>query len=532
MSRLFEASLLHGSEELTPRGWSTETAAERSESGHVRLGRYLPLVVLTTASVVLLPGALVAAFVPRGGVLLIAASATLAVAISLAIASVEAALWTRRRRARDLVFAELMLWGWVRRCWTERRLAQARELYESAKRAGPTVSIELLERLSQALEARDPNTHGHSRRVARHAARIAGAMGLSASETAKVRTAAMVHDVGKLYTPRAILNKPGRLTDREFAIVKLHAGDGADMLADVGDPEIAAMVRHHHERIDGHGYPDGLVGLDIPLGARIIAVADTFDAITSNRPYRPAATHKQALDILAHEASSQLDGAAVAAFQSRYSARRSVAWLALAAAVPERILMGLQAASSSFGVGAAGTTSILPAIGAAGLLAFSPGLHHAKPVDQRAHRRHEVTRSHLRTLAVVPTTAVARRAKRARPRPYPISPAHQRGRGALPGVHGKTTPRHPTEHSIQPSAASKPSLPTSTTAAGSPEPAPTAPTTSSPPPSLPTTTTSPVAPPPAGSVPALPEVPISVPVPLPSLPLPPVSSLTSLLRVK
>ncbi len=146
------------------------------------------------------------------------------------------------------------------------------------------------------------------------------------------------------------------------------------------------MVRHHHERIDGGGYPDGLAGSKIPLGARIIAVADTFDAITSSRAYRPAGTQKKALDVLSREAGSQLDGAAVAAFLHRYSARRSLALLSFAVAIPERIFAGLQAASSSLGVGAAGTTSILPALGAAGLLAFAPGLRHGTSVDRGAHR--------------------------------------------------------------------------------------------------------------------------------------------------
>ena len=136
-------------------------------------------------------------------------------------------------------------------------------------------------------------------------------MRLSPDDVAKVRTAAALHDVGKLHTPREILNKPGRLTDAEFALVQRHPGDGADMLRGIEEPEITAMVRHHHERLDGAGYPAGLTGQEIPVGARIIAVADTFDAITSSRPYRKAANHKRALDVLSREAGSQLDGAAV-----------------------------------------------------------------------------------------------------------------------------------------------------------------------------------------------------------------------------
>jgi hypothetical protein len=242
----------------------------------------------------------------------------------------------------------------------------------------------LLTTLSGLLQARDRQTHGHGQRVARHAGRIARAMHLSPVEIAKIRTAAVVHDVGKLHTPREILNNPGRLTDTEFAVIMRHPAEGAYMLADVGDPEIAAMVRHHHERLDGHGYPDGLSGSEIPLGARIIAVADTFDAITSSRAYKSAGTQKKALEILTKEGGSQLDTAAVAAFVGGYSSRRSVAWWALASTIPQRILEGLRTIPATVGI-SPGVATILPALGAAGLLTLSHGA--ARPnttlIDQR-----------------------------------------------------------------------------------------------------------------------------------------------------
>jgi hypothetical protein len=275
-----------------------------------------------------------------------------------------------------------MLWGWLRRCWTERRLTRARELYESARKAGARVDIDLLTTLSGLLQARDRQTHGHGQRVARHAGRIARAMHLSPVEIAKIRTAAVVHDVGKLHTPREILNNPGRLSDAEFAVIMRHSAEGAQMLADVGDSEIAAMVRHHHERLDGHGYPDGLAGSEIPLGARIIAVADTFDAITSSRTYKSAGTQKKAFEILTKEGGSQLDTAAVAAFVGCYSSRRSVAWWALASTIPQRILEGLQTIPSTIGIGS-GAATILPAIGAAGLLTLSHGVRENTLAEQR-----------------------------------------------------------------------------------------------------------------------------------------------------
>ncbi len=507
---------MRGGDGFGRRKNKVDAAVEGTETAAVRMWRYLPLAMLATGSVVILPGALVAAVVPWGGALWGLACAALAMALAIVLASAEATLWARQPWSRDLVFADLMLWGWLRRCWTERRLARARELYESARKAGPTVSIELLQRLSRLLEARDAYIHGHSRRVARHAGRIARAMRLSPTEIAKIRTAATVHDVGKLYTPREILNNPGRLTDREFAIVKLHPGDGADMLAEVGDPEIAAMVRHHHERIDGGGYPDGLAGSKIPLGARIIAVADTFDAITSSRAYRPAGTHKKALDVLSREAGSQLDGAAVAAFLHRYSARRSLALLSFAVAIPERIFAGLQAASSNLGVGAAGTTSILPALGAAGLLAFAPGLRHGTSVDRGAHRGPTVARSNRSAVPATPTTAATRHTRRAGSL-RPASPVHRRSRGAVPTSPGTTAPRQRTT--------GKPNTPTSGTRTSPREAAAGAPTESSPASTPPPTTASSETPLPATEAPALPELPVSVPVPLPSVPSLPLPSL-------
>jgi len=459
-----------------------------------------------TGSVIVLPAVLVGAIVPRGGMLLMAASAASAVALSIAIASVAAALWKRLPRSRDLLFADLMLWGWLRRCWTERRLSHARELFDSARKAGPTVNIELLTGLSRVLEGRDAYTHGHSQRVAGNAVGIARAMHLSPVEIAKIHAAATVHDVGKLFTPREILNNPGRLTDAEFAVVKHHAVDGAEMLAVVGDPGITAIVRHHHERIDGRGYPDGLAGSEIPLGARIIAVADTFDAITSSRAYRPAARQKKALDVLSAEAGSQLDADAVAAFLHRYSARRSVGWFALAAAAAQRIAAGLQSVSSSLGSSAGGLSSMLPALGAAGLLAVSPGLRQRTFVDRGT--------SHPPAFAGSPRPAVA-------PAIATGAPRHDRrtskARPAPRGRHGRNrasaTPTS-TPASTAP-AASKPKASSPATAKHPPEAVaagPTSPPVVSTPTSLPPTTPVPIE-----GAPSLPALPASPPLSVPSV---------------
>jgi HD-GYP domain-containing protein (c-di-GMP phosphodiesterase class II) len=174
--------------------------------------------------------------------------------------------------------------------------------------------MQTLERLALALEEMIPGTAGHSRRVAAYARELAVGAGLPAEQAARIGQAGTVHDIGKTCVPDAVLNKPGPLSPRERRLIRQHAVAGAAMVAGAGDAELALFVRHHHERFDGGGYPDGLAGETIPLGARVIAVADTFDALTSNRPYRQALGHTQALQVLGSAAGSQLDPELVACF--------------------------------------------------------------------------------------------------------------------------------------------------------------------------------------------------------------------------
>ena len=178
-----------------------------------------------------------------------------------------------------------------------------------------------LRRLAAELEASDPYTSGHSRRVSRYSTLIGSQLGLAAGALRRLGTAGMLHDVGKIAVPAAILHKPSGLTAAEFSVIQSHADRGADMIADlVEDRELVAIVRHHHERFDGTGYPGGLAGQTIPLGSRVIAVADTFDAIVSRRPYRRAGSFARALSELAAVAGGQLDPRLVAAFCSVYEA--------------------------------------------------------------------------------------------------------------------------------------------------------------------------------------------------------------------
>ena len=310
------------------------TSAQHGEANcgaRESLTRYLPQVAVATLLVAVLP-VVVTWLLRSGGVIGSWACLVLAMGLSTALSWVGCAYWKRSRGSGDLLFSELLVWGWLRRWRAERRLASAVELLgllksDRQRPVGWSVNRqeELLRALAAALEAEDRYTRGHSDRVARYAGSIARKMGLLDAEVEAVRAAALVHDVGKLRIPAEVLNKPTRLTDAEFDLIKRHPVDGAEMVASLGNDELTSVVLHHHERMDGKGYPDGLSGEQIPLGARIIAVADTFDAITSVRPYRPRRAHKQALDILAQEQGLQLDRDAVRAFLNCYSGRRSIA---------------------------------------------------------------------------------------------------------------------------------------------------------------------------------------------------------------
>lgn len=173
----------------------------------------------------------------------------------------------------------------------------------------------VLESMADAVDLRDPYTGGHSRRIAEMCQIVLREMGVVGREADLIRVAARVHDIGKVEIPDQILSKPGALNDAEWAIIKLHPGRGADILARYpGFGRGAEIVRYHHERWDGQGYPRGLKGLDIPLGARVIAVADAFDAMTVDRPYRRAFAPDHAILVLRAGAGRQWDPSVVDSF--------------------------------------------------------------------------------------------------------------------------------------------------------------------------------------------------------------------------
>ncbi|HMM47320.1 MAG TPA: HD domain-containing protein [Thiobacillaceae bacterium] len=185
-------------------------------------------------------------------------------------------------------------------------MSERRQGYESVLRA-----------YDGALSLKDAYTGGHGRRVARYARVIAEAMALPEAEVDAIGEAALLHDLGKIGVPDRILTKPAQLTSEEFAIVQKHPGAGAGILRAI-EPlrEHAAAVHHHHERFDGNGYPDRLRGTDIPIAARIIAVADTLDALSSDRSYRQSVGMEAAFGIIMRASGSRFDPAIVAAISA------------------------------------------------------------------------------------------------------------------------------------------------------------------------------------------------------------------------
>lgn len=179
--------------------------------------------------------------------------------------------------------------------------------------------------LIQAVEAKDPYTHGHSEAVRRYTLNIAQELGLPGDVTERLEYASLLHDIGKIGIAETILRKPGRLTDEEYLEIKAHPVIGANIVQKLRLlGQEAGNVRSHHEWFNGQGYPDGLKGEAIPLGARIISVADAYDAMTSNRPYRRTMTQQEAIEELRRCAGDQFDPKIVEAFASALAKQESV----------------------------------------------------------------------------------------------------------------------------------------------------------------------------------------------------------------
>jgi HD-GYP domain-containing protein (c-di-GMP phosphodiesterase class II) len=175
--------------------------------------------------------------------------------------------------------------------------------------------FDAMKALAQAIEAKDHYTRGHCDRMVDYSVAIGVKLGLSGTDRKILRYAAALHDIGKIGIPEVILNKAGKLTEEEYLIMQNHAAKGADIIRGVRFlAPVAPLIYHHQERFDGRGYPDGLAGEKIPLGSRIIAVLDTYDAMTSNRPYRKALPVERAVAELKRFSNQQFDPSVVDAF--------------------------------------------------------------------------------------------------------------------------------------------------------------------------------------------------------------------------
>jgi putative nucleotidyltransferase with HDIG domain len=219
-----------------------------------------------------------------------------------------------------------------------RHVAQVNDLYLST-----------IEALAMAVDAKDQITHGHIRRVQVYAVELAKRVGLNDDRQLKaIEAAALLHDMGKLAIPEHILNKPGKLTTAEFETMKRHAAIGADLLSSIRFPyPVVPIVRHHHENWNGQGYPAGISGTDIPLGARILSVVDCFDALVSDRPYRPRLTPTEAFAILRERRGTMYDPLIVDTFISAYP---EIAELAHAAGAQARTLLDVSEPTSGMAI--------------------------------------------------------------------------------------------------------------------------------------------------------------------------------------
>src|SRR5260370_24219043 len=176
-----------------------------------------------------------------------------------------------------------------------------------------------IEALALAIEAKDHSTHDHLQRVQVYAIEVGKELGLDEAQLEALRAAALLHDIGKLAVPEHIISKPGKLTREEFEKMKIHPVVGAEILERVRFPyPVVPIVRYHHEKWDGSGYPDGLKGIEIPIGARIMTAVDCFDALSSERPYRRALPPEEAMNALIAESGSSYDPRVVEIMKRRY----------------------------------------------------------------------------------------------------------------------------------------------------------------------------------------------------------------------
>jgi putative nucleotidyltransferase with HDIG domain len=185
-----------------------------------------------------------------------------------------------------------------------------------------TAFLQIVRDWGESIESKDAYTQGHCSRVADYACNLAAAAGFPADEMMWFRMGALLHDVGKVSVPLEILTKPGRLDDSEWSVMARHPVFGVELLDGIEFPwDVRPMIRHHHERWDGSGYPDRIAADAIPLEARILTIADIYDALTTTRSYRPAFPHEKAMGVLASEVGRSIDPELFALFEAEVAVR-------------------------------------------------------------------------------------------------------------------------------------------------------------------------------------------------------------------
>jgi putative two-component system response regulator len=229
----------------------------------------------------------------------------------------------RALKRREMLLEHRQLNQWLKEEVTTRTAELQRERMKLER-----LSIATLEALVNALEAKDPYMRGHSARVADLSATVAHELGMSEEAVEVVRVAGRLHDIGKIGTREAVLNKQGALSPDEFEHVKQHVVIGSQILAPLAHlGDIIPAVRHHHERWDGTGYPDGLRGEEIPMGARIIGAAEVFDALSTSRAYQEKLTPEKAIERMADLSGTVLDPKVYEAMASVVARRRTLVFL-------------------------------------------------------------------------------------------------------------------------------------------------------------------------------------------------------------
>ncbi|MBR4760968.1 MAG: HD-GYP domain-containing protein [Lachnospiraceae bacterium] len=204
----------------------------------------------------------------------------------------------------SFVIQVLFIWAFYVIIKNIKATGDAQESKEEVK----TLSVEVMEALAHTIDAKDEYTRGHSVRVAKYSRMLAQRLGLSREDCENVYYMALLHDIGKIGVPNEIINNPSKLTDEQYDVIKTHPGLGYDILAEIKSrPDLVVGARWHHERYDGKGYPDGKIGEDIPFFARIIAVADSYDAMTSNRSYRKYMSQDKVRSEIEKNAGTQFD---------------------------------------------------------------------------------------------------------------------------------------------------------------------------------------------------------------------------------